>query len=298
MIGEGDGTLVREPGVTVTLMGGLGNQLFMYGSGLAVARRLDCPLYLDLSWFDRQGLRTFEMSGFVHCGLVLSTGNRAPGRVRRAGRRIGKLARARQFHEGSFCFDPAILQVEPGTSLHGYFQSWKYLEPVVPELRAQVLDLAHPSAWFAETLQRLRELLPWTALHVRRGDYRNPETARMHGLAGADYYARALAVEERLVGARTLVVFSDEPDEARGILRSVARDKVFVETPAGSPPLESLVLMSLADSIVTANSSFSWWGAWLTDRPEKIVVAPRPWFAELAHDERDLLPPHWISVGI
>lgn len=278
-------------------MGGLANQLFIYGAGLGVASRLNCPLYLDTSWFETQELRRFELDTFNHQGVLVRRPSESQSRLPISFSRLRKpRENACEFREESFRYQ-STMNVPMGSSMFGYFQSWKYLEPVAALIRSEVANLTAPSRWFIEMSAVLTELAPWTALHIRRGDYLNPGTREYHGLAGREYYTRALAVIRSMGEQGPVVVFSDNIAASRQLLGGIEGDFMFVDPPPESRPLESLLLHSSGHSAIIANSSFSWWGAWMSDHPAKVVVAPRPWFDDLGTDERDLLPPHWLTVG-
>ena len=143
--------------------------------------------------------------------------------------------------------------------------------------------------------ERLGNLGPWVAVHIRRGTY---VTVGTMGLAGYAYYARAVALLSRLVGPLPLVVFSDDIDAAKAVISAATSMNVqFIEPPATSRPVESMLLMSKSAHAVIANSTFSWWSAWLAGQPDRVVIYPRPWIDVAGHDDRDLIPPSWIGVG-
>ena len=140
------------------------------------------------------------------------------------------------------------------------------------------------------------------AVHVRRGDYaHSPRVVAVHaGCATQRYYHQALMALRERRGALDIFVFSDEGDVAGALIAEVLQplDRVTVAS-AGGMPWRDLYLMSLARDHIIANSSFSWWGAWLS--PENgIVAAPNRWFAAdpaSGRPNRDHLPDHWIAVG-
>ena len=291
-------TVSPRDGITVRLMGGLGNQLFIFGAGKALAKSLGCDAYFDVSWFDDQTLRQFELDfAGSNLKLVHSRATKPSTLARLIERCRATVWERHVFREESFAYDPNFWNVAPGTTIYGYFQSWKYLDPIAHEIRHMVLNATPDSNWFHCEQQKLKTLGPWTSLHVRRRDYTNPGIRAIHGLTERGYYERAIRVVEDLVGPQPIVVFSDDIASARSELMSLGPDMHFVETPATAPSLLSLLLMASAPASIIANSSFSWWGAWLIDDPRKVVVAPRPWFDHPARSERDLFPPHWITLG-
>lgn len=287
-------------GVTIRPVGGLGNQLFAYACGREVSQRLDCPLYFDLGNYvfpvSGETPREFELDWLVPDDRVLRNPSRLGSSriVQGLQRRFPQLVPASEFREGSFTYDERILEVRRGCRLTGYFQSWRYFQDVGPELREDLIRSAPTSDWSTRTLAELSRLEPWTAVHVRRGDYALASNATYHGLLGDDYYREALATLRDTGADGPLVVFSDDDAASAEVLGAAAVDAHFVRAPRDSHPMESIVLMSTANAIVTANSSFSWWGAWLADPSHTATVAPQPWFRAGGHDERDLCPPQWL----
>ena len=137
---------------------------------------------------------------------------------------------------------------------------------------------------------------PWIAVHVRRGDYLKPRNSSYHGLLGASYYEPALSKLSLRGCDFRVVAFSDDPDAALELFGAQASSVETVRPPAESNPAESMLLMSQAGAIVTANSSFSWWAGWLADPAASTVVCPVPWFSQAGADESDLRPPTWVAI--
>ncbi len=133
------------------------------------------------------------------------------------------------------------------------------------------------------------------SVHVRRGDYAtNPATQAFHGILPAEYYRAAVREVSQAVRNPHFYVFSDDPDWCRHNL-DLGHSTTFVDhnRARGS---DDLRLMSLCAHHIIANSSFSWWGAWLNPREEKIVIAPRRWVADSSIDARDVVPARWIQL--
>jgi hypothetical protein len=316
---------VSRAGITIYLRERLGNQLFMYATGLAQARRLGCPLYGNLASFHRASSRRYVTEYGLGCfdnGMVVSpdwgshprlyfadpgawydrpllppakprlwAGRMWESRVRpRLGDGVGPLV-----VERSFLYDPAISSVNPPATLLGYFQSWRYFDDIADELRRRLTTLLDPSPWFQETSAMVAAEPGSVVLNVRRGDYKSPEVRGSHGLASAAYYARGLDLVRRLGAEGPVYVVSDEIDVAMSELAGLG-DLCAIDPPPGTDHLETILAMSRAGAIVMANSTFSWWAAWIGDRPGRPVVAPRPFFNALGKSARDLLMPHWIAL--
>ena len=141
----------------------------------------------------------------------------------------------------------------------GYFQSWRYFPNVGDELRRRITTLTAPSPWYVATSQSIADSPGSVVLNVRRGDYRQPELQRTHGLATRSYYERALRMLRAQGFTGPAFVFSDETDVAMDELKGIDPWLEPIDPPTGTHPLEILLAMSKADAITMGNSSFSWW---------------------------------------
>jgi len=303
--------------ITVSLIGGLGNQMFQYAAGKALAERHGVPLVLDLSGFRNYALRSFlldhlcvpeaDLPSVSEVSAENASHNFARSlwkqRIDRVLGRFGlpKLTpSANQYREPHFHYDPAFETLGPQASLFGYFQSERYFTSIAGGLRDWLLP-REPFGVAAATVLGLieRSLVP-VSVHVRRGDYLNPGTAEVHGILGEPYYRHAIdRIEAALGEGIDFFVFSDDPAAAEQVLNFVSKSRLNHVRGDPRRPWEDMALMARCRHHVIANSSFSWWGAWLNRSPNKIVVAPRAWFApaELKKlNMTDLYPPGWILV--
>ncbi len=298
------------------LTGGLGNQMFQYAAGLALAERRRTVLKLDVSWFrddpayeahNRYALSCFNITEQfatqeeIDCvrGVQLTRTERwsvAAARALRFRRHAERHAAPANWHRPpTFAFYPQFLEQPDNTYLNGMFQSEKFFSGAADLLRLHFSFRYPPLPEVAALAQRIRSG-PSAAVHFRRGDYaRNATFNTQIGLIGPAYYARA----ERLLRERnpeaTLYVFSDD-------IEAVARDfmpagpHVFVRCVEHWHPWDKIRLMALCDHIAIANSTFSWWAAWLNPSPTKLVIAPDPWFDQSPHDASDVVPAGWIRI--
>lgn len=279
-------------GVVVTrLYGGLGNQMFQFAAGLAVARRLQSRLYADTLWFDprvhpaeappirRYGLGVFGISPGVPLGVRLRL----------------KLTRPTVIGDQGVHYQPELQRVEGDVVLDGYWHNYRYLTAVEDDVRevfSLPTELSDAAGSYLDEIRRGNAV----ALHVRRGDYvSNPKHRRLFGELTPEYYRVAAAELQRRRGrALALFVFSDEPEWCRGNLTfDDPRSVTFV---SGTADHEDLSLMASCRDLVIANSSFSWWGAWLANDPDKIVVAPARWPGDPIFDNPDRVPPGWLRL--
>ena len=161
--------------------GGLGNQLFIYATGLELANRNSGQLVIDKSWFENQKERTFELDSFESSGVhelgvwQPSSGDRFPRAVRYLDKAFGRrLQNKGTFGQKDFFYDSSLTSVALPVSLSGYFQSPLYFQHSFDLLRKQLKSITHKSPWFEEQVTRLRDLGSWIGVHVRLGDYLEP----------------------------------------------------------------------------------------------------------------------------
>ena len=205
-----------------------------------------------------------------------------------------------QYCEPHFHYDPGFESLGPMTSLFGNFQSERYFGAITENLRASFSLREPPGDSAAVALGRIEASALPVSVHVRRGDYLKPGTNETHGILDASFYRQALDRLESMVGRDAeFFVFSDDPSAAEQVLSFVPCSRLTHVCGNPARPWEDMVLMARCRHHVIANSSFSWWGAWLDRAPDKIVIAPRAWFAPAGlakKDTRDLCPPGWILV--
>lgn len=292
--------------IIVRISGGLGNQMFQYAAGLALALHHRAEIKLDLSWFAtnqlHQGFELARVFGLDHDEATAADyrqmlGWRGSGFIRPwlERRRMQWLRPAAYVSEPHFHYWKEFLDAPADTYLDGYWQSEKYFIGIAPLVR-QVFNFAPPmSVWNQELGQQIQECNS-VSLHVRRGDYvANPVVSGVHGVCNLDYYQTAIEEIRKRVVNPHFFIFSDDFDWAKNNLR-LNHPFEFIEHNRGGESYNDMRLMSLCKHHIIANSSFSWWGAWLNPNPEKSVVAPRRWFANYPADTRDLYGDGWIRL--
>jgi hypothetical protein len=210
--------------------------------------------------------------------------------------RMGLGTRLSVYREKGLEFDPAMLSIGAGTYLDGYWQCERYFKDLAERIREDFKILTAPNEANAMMLQQILETEA-VSVHIRRGDYvSNPETNAVHGTCDLDYYVRAAELMKSRVGRPLrFFVFSDEPAWVRANL-DLGAEMTFIEHNGPNADYEDMRLMSACKHHIIANSSFSWWGAWLNPSPNKLVVAPKRWFRTNNLSDRDLVPTDWIRV--
>lgn len=293
--------------IITRLAGGLGNQMFQYAVGRALALRTGATLKLDLSHYDahrdrRYALGCFRIeatrAGEDDLAVFGLSAKRWPGRLDRIERRLRARLASRRFQihrERSFRFDPTIIQLQGFVYLEGYWQTERYFLDQAEMLRREfepVEPMDPDNARFAADIDAANAV----SLHVRRGDYTAVATTnRYHGTCSLDYYRAAVAHIRAETAAPHFFIFSDEPEWVRAHLQ-LGVPATVVDINSADHGYRDIQLMARCRHHVTANSSFSWWGAWLSRAPGKIVVSPKRWFNVESIDTRDLVPDAWIRL--
>ena len=289
--------------IIIRLMGGLGNQMFQYAFGRHLAEIHKCTLKLDLSFLLNkfQGanvtIRKYEL---YKLNIIENIANqndinkftRTTGLINIISQKINpyKIIRETQFH-----FDENILKSGKNSySIDGYWQSEKYFKNIENIIRNDFQIKAD----FKEKNKNLEEKIKSTesvSIHIRRGDYvTNEVTNNFHGICSVDYYQNAIKQISQLVSYPVFYIFSDDIEWAK---TNIVSDfsTYYVDNDVDSND-EDLKLMSMCKHHIIANSSFSWWGAWLNPDLNKIVIAPSKWFNDTSLDTKDLYPDNWIKI--
>jgi hypothetical protein len=278
--------------ITVRLMGGLGNQMFQYAVGLAVAKRNNTKVKIDLSWFDEEEnakadtYRPFTLNCFR---LSDSRKDVEPNGL------FSFLSRPKNIVEESFRFNPKILRLKDNIRLSGYWQTEKYFLNIQDSVRENFTFASEPTGKNIECLKKINKTNS-ISIHVRRGDYVTSASANsFHGTKGLDYYYAAIKIINQKVAGPTFFVFSDDPVWCKENLR-IEQETVYIDHNSPESGFEDMRLMSACKHHIIANSSFSWWGAWLNPNKEKLVIAPKAWFNSKTLDTSDLIPDTWLKL--
>lgn len=285
------------------MLGGLGNQLFQYATGRRLAELNGARLKLDLTAFDAYQLHSYALH---HFNIRAEIATRNELRIFQAIRRskvlraiasapppaLGKSAYVR---EESLRYNERVQLIRGSIYLDGYWQSEMYFEPIRDQLRRELTVKTPPDAANRRVASAIKDG-PSASIHVRLGDYlSDPLTRRTHGLVPAAYYEKAVARILTVDPDVRFFLFSDNPKEA---LKRIPLSASTVESVAindATRNFEDLRLMNLTKHHIIANSSFSWWGAWLSEG-SGITIAPQTWFADESLESSDVVPSDWITL--
>lgn len=286
------------------IIGGLGNQMFQYASALALTKQLSTELKIDIRDFDNYKLHQgFELNNVFNCNIEFAT-NAELDRVlglskyklikRILRRQIMCWARNKKHVvEPSFHFWPGFHQLTSDIYLDGYWQSEKYFSESESDVR-KAFTFRHPlsnkNLEIADSISKVNAV----SLHVRRGDYVTNSKNAFLGTCSLDYYQQAIDHISAHVKNPVFFIFSDDIRWVKDHL-TLNYEKNYIDHNTGKKSHFDMHLMSLCKHHIIANSSFSWWGAWLNPNKEKIVIAPKNWFSNDLND-RDLIPSSWVRV--
>jgi len=292
--------------IVVKLMGGLGNQMFQYAIGRALAEQHKSKLYLDHSFLEDRTpktdyftFRNYELIAFgIDNRLSEFTGNMFGLRQSRFKKQLSKIWKFKTITDNILIKSDTSL-LNNNLYLDDYFQSEKYF--------AQYKNLIREVFTFKESsieknkilIEKIKATKNSVALHVRRGDYLIISDGKFHQVCDSDYYHLALKIISERIPNPTIFIFSaDDPEWPQKKLNIFCTNYIVGNSNTGILGFENMRLMSLCDHNIIANSSFSWWGAWLNENPKKIVIAPKKWFADSQKNEEtiDLIPKEWIRI--
>jgi hypothetical protein len=296
--------------IIVKLQGGLGNQMFQY----AAARRLACQHgtkhKLDLAFFENKQYycmpRIYELDK-LHISAKIAS-KREIAAMKGGSNNLFHIASPvffkilkkkavtpMVFTEQGLSFNREVLSLPDNVYLQGYWQSEKYFQDIENIIRKEFAIKLKPDSI---NMQKSREIIKVNSIsvHIRRGDYvANQETHQRHGTCSLEYYKNAVDILAAHSKDPHFFVFSDDPVWAKMNFKT-DYPVVFFDHNSADTSFEDMRLMSLCRHNIIANSSFSWWGAWLNNNPDKIIIAPKKWFAREGMNDTDIIPERWVKV--
>ncbi|WJS95138.1 alpha-1,2-fucosyltransferase [Flavobacterium johnsoniae] len=290
----------------VKLEGGLGNQMFQYAVASILAKKNNTAVLIDDTFFDqkekKEGFtpRDFELLIFNNNYSFATKSNILSFYrllfIEKIKNKLG-LRNKKVYQEKEFGFDKKILSLTSSIYLSGYFQSYKYFSGYesyikkafsFPEEKLDTLN--------REILVKIRNTNS-VSIHVRRGDYVNDlVTQSFHGNCSISYYSEAISKISHKIDNITLFFFSDDLEWVKMHFKEVKYPKIFVDHNIKSDSWKDMFLMSSCNHNIIANSSFSWWAAWLNNNSNKIIISPKKWFNDEQKKTTDLIPEEWIRL--
>jgi hypothetical protein len=288
--------------VIVRISHGLGNQMFQYAAGRALSLANQAPLKLDLTHFATYHDRSYGLDRFQIVATpatereITAISDCPPGQHKRGlARHWDRVRRVlmpsnRRYvlRDAGRDFDPQVLEVKGDIYMLGYWQSLGYVEAAAAVLRTELLHATPPSPENNQWLDLIRQQ-PSIAIHLRRGDYVNH--SRFEMADPLTYYKTAFDRISERIPSLVAYIFSDDIPWAEANLKLPC--PLHFISHNHTAPTEDLRLMSACSHQIIANSTFSWWAAWLNTNPAKIVCAPKTWFKTAPEARADILPSDW-----
>ena len=289
--------------IIVELKGGLGNQMFQYAFARNLAHIHNTTLKMDISGYACSSGMPYALSPFNVQENFATTDeiqSFTDPKQTAAGKLIYSLLHNHPKKAQSYIrvkyphFNPKYLKLPDNVYLSGYFQSEKYFINIADIIRNEFkikTEMDSENRNIAEMIQNSQSV----SIHIRRGDYiTNPKAIQTHGVCGLDYYNRCTEQISLKIKSPRFFVFSDDIDWSRKNIK-LPNDAIYVDHNGPNEAYKDLQLMGFCKYHITANSTFSWWGAWLAAYKDKVVFVPKKWFAKNMNTE-GMIPDNWIKV--
>lgn len=300
--------------ITVKLMGGLGNQLFQYAFGTSLAQKLNHETVYDISWFIHDRTRSLKLNS-LGLSLKYKTAGSIYAILKKSAiycsarskliRSFNPLQKLETLYEFKTSFSNKIikekyfniekLNYNKNYYFDGYWQNPEYFE----DIRNLILSSIHfPEFQNAQDLNLQKQICnaESVAIHIRRGDYVSDPWANQNlGTCSIEYYQKAV---EHILSKHTnakFFLFSDDPDFVKTNFRFLLNATLVSNNRRSE--IDELNLMHLCKHFIIANSSFSWWGAWLSQNTEKTVITPQKWYKNIEADKNcKIVPANWVRL--
>lgn len=289
------------------LQGGLGNQLFQYAIARALSEHYQIDFSLDRSWFavSQDGVtpRQFQLEILNIPGINYSNNPfpKKPSRLQRFLQNTVSNGPIVHYQKNAFDFDPTLFNLRNIKNrdlyLSGYWQGFPYIETIRPILQKDFQLRGSTSTHYQPYLQQIADSES-VMLHVRRGDYiDSPSAAQFHGVLPLDYYLKAISVTQSTKTDAHFYVFSDDLPWAKAALPKNLKLTFVDNSRQEDSAAQELQLMRACKHHIIANSTLSWWGAWLKENADGLVFSPNRWIRDDRQNLINLLPPKWQQLS-
>ena len=284
--------------------------MFQYAAAKALALKNNCSLLLDLSFLEQTATQITD--GFTNRHYELGIFNNIAqdfvsdfmrkqftvGSQKKQWLKRLSFSYPKIYNEPSFEFNVNLFKQKPPVLLEGYWQSEQYFIKEAASIRKAFSFPALVATGENNAVLSAISAGCSVSVHVRRADYLHPAIAAQHGICSEAYYKAAIQYIQSSFPSAVFYFFSDDAAWVEKVLTDHLPNSVLVKNNTGANSWKDLYLMSKCKHHIIANSSFSWWGAWLNDQPGKIVIAPKTWFADIKRNEAtaDLIPANWMRL--
>lgn len=282
--------------IITKIIGGLGNQMFQYAAGRRAAYVNDTSLKLDITGYENQvGITPREYMLDIFNIQENFASKDEIRKLKKSSFILRFFKKNTYVKEKHFHFDQNILDINDNSYLEGYWVSEKYfkdIEKIIREDFTFKYPLDKKSQLITDKIKNSNSI----SIHIRRGDYVSDlKTTKIHGICSSEYYEKAISAIKNRVKKPVFYIFSDDLQWTKQNIR-LEFPCVYVDHNLGKKDYEDMRLMSECKHNIIANSSFSWWGAWLNKNKNKIVIAPRRFFRKSSINTKDLIPKSWIRI--
>lgn len=286
----------------IQLMGGLGNQMFQYAAGRALSLERNINFCIDFDCPYKHIKYKYELDKFninpqfaTFRQLLYSKPKRKL--TKRVYLLLGKNIDAKLVREKkNFSYDPSFFSVDDHSYLGGFWQTEKYFLKYENIIRNDFSFRVEADDVNREIISDMKQHNT-VSVHIRRGDYVNfADTNSVHGVCSPEYYRKAIDIISEKVNEPHFYFFSDDIKWVEENLRFGDIKATYIGHNNGAKSYEDMRLMSHCNHNIIANSSFSWWGAWLNNNPGKIVIAPGKWINNPEITTTDLIPVGWMKI--
>ncbi len=285
--------------IIVKVIGGLGNQMFCYAYAKALQVR-GHDVKIDISECEIKKLHGGYQLDKYKTDISIATKKEistilSNSLMKKIFSKIGILQK-NQINEKLLLFDQKLLNIKDNSYISGYFQSDNYFKNIRSILLNHFLTNNEISDYSKKIKKLIQESENSCSLHIRRGDYTNSVNKKIYNTCNPDYYKKALGYIKEYNEKTDFFIFSDDINWVKNNLQ--IKNATYIQNIDNKIPHEDIYLMSLCKNNIIANSSFSWWGAWLNKYNKKIVIAPKRWFLDkkLYAQSKDIVPIEWKKL--
>jgi len=288
--------------IIVQLKGGFGNQLFQYAAALSLGKYHNVPVKVDISLLNIPDAligttRAFDLLSIQHSIEVASKAEKNSVKGNKLMQYLQKFLphyKRNIYKEVAFNYDQHFLETGNKIYLKGYRQSEKYFESITNEIK-KIFSIKEELIKDVSNVALLIQSENSISIHIRRGDYTNAAMLEYHGVQDIEFYNQAISFIKEKIANPKFYVFSDNINWVQENLN--LNEEAHLITVDESPTsITDFYLMRCCKHNIIANSTFSWWAAYLNSNPDKIIIAPKRWFNKANYDTKDLIPSSWIQL--
>lgn len=284
--------------VVVKLSGGIGNQMFQYAFARKIAHENNTELKLDLSWYAIFTNRKYGLNKFnIEAKKATEKEVKKYDCVERNQYKIIKILNkiTNVLNNKEYIKDDRYFYINKDIYITGYWQSEKYFSSIESIIRNDFTFRKMANDKNNKIIDQIYATQA-VSIHIRRGDYvSDKKTKSILGLLPLEYYRKCIDKISEVTSNPSYFIFSDDPQWSKDHL-NIDFPTVFVENNYKESDCEDLRLISLCKHNIIANSTFSWWGAWLNKNKNKIVLAPKRWFISEKRNSKEIVPYRWWKI--